>query len=48
MPVATLLSQMERDTREPIVDPWIVDRYTVVAIEADHVVAAAHLVRYGQ
>jgi hypothetical protein len=47
VPVATLLSQMERNTAEPIVDPWVVDRCTIVGLEADRVVAAAHLVRYG-
>lgn len=47
IPVATLLSQMERDTREPIVDPWVIDRHTIVGLERDRVVAAAHLKRYG-
>lgn len=47
IPVATLLSQMERDTGEYVIDPWVVDRHTIVAVEADRVVAAAHLKRYG-
>ena len=47
VPVATLLSQMERDVAEAIVDPWVVDRATIVGIEAERVVAAAHLKRYG-
>ena len=47
VPVATLLSQMERDTAESIIDPWVIDRHTIVGIRADRVVAAAHLKRYG-
>jgi GNAT superfamily N-acetyltransferase len=47
VPVATLLSQMERDTSEYIVDPWVIERETWVAIEDDRLVAAVHLNRYG-
>ena len=47
IPVATLLSQMERDVAESIIDPWVVDRHTIVGIDSDRVVAAAHLKRYG-
>jgi hypothetical protein len=47
VPVATLLSQMERNTGEPIVDPWVVDRCTLVGLESERLVAAAHLLRYG-
>lgn len=47
IPTSTLLSQLEQDSDEYIVDPWVVDRHTLVAIEADRVVAAAHLRRYG-
>lgn len=47
VPVATLLSQMERDVGEYIVDPWVIDRCTVVGLEVDRVVGAAHLKRYG-
>jgi GNAT superfamily N-acetyltransferase len=46
VPVATLLSQLERDTREPIVDPWVTDRHTLVGIDAEQMVAAAYLKRY--
>jgi GNAT superfamily N-acetyltransferase len=46
IPVASLLSQMERDTHEPIVDPWVIDRHTLVGVDRDRVVAAAHLKRY--
>jgi hypothetical protein len=47
IPVSTLLSQMERDPGEYIVDPWVIERETWVAIEADRLVAAVHLHRYG-
>ena len=47
IPVSTLLSHLERDTAEPIVDPWVIDRHTIVGIDADRVVAAAHLKRFG-
>ena len=47
VPVSTLLSQMERDSTEPIIDPWVVERATIVGVAADRVVAAAHLKRYG-
>ena len=45
--VNALMSQLEREPAETIVDPWVVERRTVVAIEKDTVVAGAHLLRYG-
>jgi GNAT superfamily N-acetyltransferase len=47
VPTATLLSVMERDPGEYIVDPWVIERETWVAIEDDRLVAAVHLHRYG-
>jgi GNAT superfamily N-acetyltransferase len=47
VPVATLLTQMERDVGEFVVDPWVIDRCTLVGVDDDRVVAAAHLKRYG-
>jgi GNAT superfamily N-acetyltransferase len=47
VPTSALLNQMEREPGEYIVDPWVVDRETWVAIERDRVAAAAHLHRYG-
>ena len=47
IPVSVLLSKIERDTTEPLLDPWVVDRHTIVGVERDRVVAAAHLKRYG-
>jgi ribosomal protein S18 acetylase RimI-like enzyme len=45
--VNTVLSQLERDPGEFIVDPWITERATLVAEQRGRVVAAAHLLRYG-
>jgi GNAT superfamily N-acetyltransferase len=45
--VNAVLSQLEREPGEYVVDPWAIDRATYVAIARDAVVAAAHLVRYG-
>lgn len=45
--VNTVLSQLEREPGEPIVDPWVVERVTLVAELRGSVVAAALLHRYG-
>jgi GNAT superfamily N-acetyltransferase len=45
--VNTVLSQLERDPGEFIVDPWVAERLTLVAEQRGRVVAAAHLRRYG-
>lgn len=42
-----VLSQLEREPGEPIVDPWVVARRTLVAIRRDRLVGALHLLRYG-
>lgn len=44
--VARILAQLEREPGEFIVDPWVDERSTVVAVQRDRVVAAAHLLRY--
>jgi hypothetical protein len=45
--VNTVLSQLERNPGEFIVDPWVAERITLVAEQRGRVVAAAHLLRYG-
>ena len=45
--VNTVVSQLERDPGEFIVDPWVAERVTLVAEQRRRVVAAAHLLRYG-
>ncbi|MFF3331677.1 GNAT family N-acetyltransferase [Streptomyces sp. NPDC002888] len=44
--VNTVLSALERQPDEFIVDPWVSERATLVAEQRGHVVAAAHLLRY--
>ena len=44
--VNAVMSQLEREPGEDIVDPWVHERATLVAIERERVVAAAHLLRY--
>jgi GNAT superfamily N-acetyltransferase len=45
--VNAVMSQLEREPGEFIVDPWVTERATLVAVERGRVVAAAHLLRYG-
>jgi len=44
--VSTVLSSLERQPGEFIVDPWVSERATLVAEQQDRIVAAAHLLRY--
>jgi GNAT superfamily N-acetyltransferase len=46
VPVSTVLSQLEREPDEYVVDPWVEARLTLVAEQHHRIVAAAHLVRY--
>ena len=46
VPVSTVMSQLEREPGEYVVDPWVASRLTLVAEQRDRIVAAAHLVRY--
>lgn len=46
VPVSALLGQLERDPGQPLTDPWVRERCTLVAVERDQVVAAVHLRRY--
>lgn len=45
--VNTVLSQLEREPGEFIVDPWVIERATLVAEQRGRIAAAAHLLRYG-
>jgi GNAT superfamily N-acetyltransferase len=45
--VAAMLSHLEREPGEFIVDPWVTERATFVAEQNNRLVAAAHLLRYG-
>src|SRR3982074_3826440 len=44
--VATVLSQLEREPGEFIVDPWVSERMTLVAERRARIAAAAPLPRY--
>ena len=44
--VSTVLSELERQPAEFIIDPWVSERATLVAEQCDRVAAAAHLLRY--
>ena len=44
--VNTVLSSLERQPGEFIVDPWVSERVTLVAEQRNRVAAAAHLLRY--
>lgn len=44
--VSALLSELERQPGEFVVDPWVSERVTLVAGQRDRVAAAAHLLRY--
>jgi GNAT superfamily N-acetyltransferase len=41
-----VLSQLERQPEEAVVDPWVAERTALVAVERDAVVAAAYIKRY--
>jgi GNAT superfamily N-acetyltransferase len=45
--VNTVMSQLEREPGEHIVDPWVTQRRALVAVQRDAVVAGALLLRYG-
>jgi len=44
--VNAVMAQLEREPGEAIVDPWVVERTTLVALQRDAVVAGAYLKRY--
>ncbi|HEY7104187.1 MAG TPA: GNAT family N-acetyltransferase [Mycobacteriales bacterium] len=45
--VNAVLSQLEREPGEVVVDQWVLERVTLVAEQRGRVVAATHLLRYG-
>lgn len=44
--VNAVLSQLEHEPDEFIVDPWVQERMTLVAEQRGRITAAAHMVRY--
>jgi GNAT superfamily N-acetyltransferase len=47
LPETFIASRLQRDPGEYVVDPWVIARTTLCAIERQRVVAVAHLLRYG-
>jgi hypothetical protein len=47
LPAPYLASRLVRDPGEAVVDPWVVRRRTLLALEREHVVAAAHVCTTG-
>jgi GNAT superfamily N-acetyltransferase len=47
LPATYLSERLTRDPGESIVDPWVVERRTLLAVDHDRVVAATHILRYG-
>src|SRR5262245_31701617 len=46
VPVQVVRAQTERDPGEYVVDPWVTERATLLAVERERIVGAAHLCRY--
>jgi GNAT superfamily N-acetyltransferase len=44
--VSSMLSELERQPGEFLIDPWVSERLTLVAEQHDRIGAAAHLLRY--
>jgi GNAT superfamily N-acetyltransferase len=40
-------AKLQRNPDEPLVDPWVIERNTLCAVENARLVAAAHLLRFG-
>jgi GNAT superfamily N-acetyltransferase len=43
-----LSASLRQDPSEPLTDPWVVERATLCAVGGGRVLAAAHLLRYGE
>ena len=46
VPPNAVLGQLEREPGEYVVDPWVTDRHTIVAVHRERIAGAAHLLRY--
>lgn len=47
LPEGFIASRLQRNPDEYVVDPWVVERATLCAVDSDRVVAVTHLLRYG-
>lgn len=43
-----LARELEQDDAQPVTDPWVRDRITLCTVEGSRVLAAVHLLRYGE
>src|SRR5690349_20340716 len=48
IPSTLILSRLEKNPDEPVIDPWVIERATFCAFVGENLVAAAHLLRYGE
>jgi GNAT superfamily N-acetyltransferase len=48
MPMGYFLQHLQRNLFQDIVDPWVIERRTLCAVEDGRILAAAHLLRYGE
>ncbi len=46
VPPNAVLGQLEREPGEYVVDPWVTNRHTLVAVDRGRIAGAAHLLRY--
>lgn len=47
LPVAYIEPFLQRNPHQPIIDPWVAERKTLIALDEGRFVATAHLLRYG-
>jgi GNAT superfamily N-acetyltransferase len=47
LPSELILSRLEKNPDEPVIDPWVIERATFCAFVGENLVGAAHLLRYG-
>jgi GNAT superfamily N-acetyltransferase len=47
LPSELILSHMEKNPDQPVIDPWVIERKTLCALVGEKLVGAAHLLRYG-
>lgn len=47
LPINHLAERLRRNPEQWVLDPWVIERQTLCALEAGRVTAAAHLLRYG-
>jgi len=47
LPAEYIAERLMRHPEQHILDPWVVERQTLLSVEADRILAAVHLLRYG-